>query len=98
MSAWRGQFRLGKALERRANRRKGCYIIIALIRHSVMVRYGTNGNDIRHVARRADRHCIWTGITRRYDNRDPSIPSRHDGLINGILPVVRDRIALKGQR
>ena len=90
-------FRLCKTFKGWADGRKGGDIIIALIVHGIAIGYSTDRNHIGHIAGRTDRHRIRTGITRRHDNRNPRIPSCHDGLINGVLPVVRDRITLKGQ-
>ena len=84
----RQHFRLHEAFVGRASRRERCEHIVSRIVGCVGVSHGAHRDDVRVIARHPDRHWLGTGIAGRYHDDDSGAPGLHDGLVDGVFPIM----------
>ena len=91
VSARSHQVGLHEAFIRRARRGERGETVVGRQIRRVVVGHRAGGDDVGHIAGHTDRHRGRPAVAGRSDHHDAGLPCRHDGLIEGIVPIIRFR-------
>ena len=97
VGARRQRIRLDKALHRRSHRRPFGQEIVCQVIGRIVVRHCPHGDDVGHVARRADGHGVRPAIAGRGHDHDTRLPGLHHRLVHRVFPVEGLRWCTEGQ-